>query len=37
VTAQLVGFGGYLLYVTKFYLKLAPFIADARAEWREKL
>ncbi len=37
VTAQLAAFGGYLLYVVRFYLKLAPFIADARAEWREKL
>jgi hypothetical protein len=34
VAAQLVGFGGYLLYVVRFYLKLAPFIAEARAEWR---
>ena len=34
VAAQLAGFGGYLLYVVRFYLKLAPFIAEARAEWR---
>jgi hypothetical protein len=32
--AQLVGFGGYLVYVVKFYAALAPFIAEARAEWR---
>lgn len=37
IAAQLAGFAGYLLYVVKFYQKLAPFIADARAEWREKL
>src|SRR5438128_2559929 len=37
VAAQVAGFGGYLLYVMRFYLKLAPFIAKARAEWREKL
>jgi hypothetical protein len=34
IAAQLAGFGGYLLYVVRFYLKLAPFIAEARAEWR---
>ena len=33
VVAQLVGFAGYLLYVLRFYLRIAPFIADARAEW----
>jgi hypothetical protein len=33
VAAQLVGFGGYLLYVVRFYSKLAPFISEARAEW----
>jgi hypothetical protein len=31
---QLVGFAGYLMYVVKFYTTLAPFIAQARAEWR---
>jgi hypothetical protein len=31
--AQLVGFAGYLIYVVKFYSSLAPFIAQARAEW----
>jgi hypothetical protein len=33
-TVQLVGFAGYLMYVVKFYTTLAPFIAQARAEWR---
>jgi hypothetical protein len=33
-TAQLVGFGGYLIYVVRFYTTLAPFIVQARAEWR---
>lgn len=31
---QLGGFTGYLIYVVKFYTTLAPFIAQARAEWR---
>jgi len=30
---QLIGFGGYLIYVVKFYTTLAPFIVQARAEW----
>jgi hypothetical protein len=34
IIAQLVAFSAYLLYVLKFFGKLAPFIADARAEWR---
>jgi hypothetical protein len=34
VATQLAGFCGYLLYVVRFYLKLAPFIVEARAEWR---
>jgi hypothetical protein len=33
VTAQIVGFAGYLIYVVKFYATLAPFIARAHAEW----
>jgi hypothetical protein len=36
IGAQLAGFAGYLAYVTRFYLKLATFIADARAEWHDK-
>jgi hypothetical protein len=31
---QVAGFSGYLFYVIRFYVKLAPLIADARAEWR---
>ena len=31
--AQIIGFAGYLIYVVKFYTTLAPFIAQARAEW----
>jgi hypothetical protein len=31
---QLVGFMGYLFYVVRFFAKLAPIIAHARAEWR---
>lgn len=34
IAAQLAGFGGYLFYVLKFYGKIAPLIAEARAEWR---
>ena len=34
ITVQLTGFFGYLLYAVKFFGKLAPLIADARAEWR---
>jgi hypothetical protein len=30
---QLVGFGGYLIYVVRFYVDLAPLIADAHREW----
>jgi hypothetical protein len=32
--AQVIGFAGYLFYVVRFYMTLAPLIADARAEWR---
>lgn len=35
IVMQLGAFAGYLLYVTKFYTQLAPFIAQARAEWRD--
>ena len=31
---QLLGFAGYLFYVLRFYAGLAPFIAQAREEWR---
>lgn len=36
IALQVVGFGGYLSYVIVFYSKLAPLIAQARAEWRAK-
>ena len=36
IAMQLVGFAGYLSYVVSFYTKLAPLIAQARAEWRER-
>ena len=32
----LVGFSGYLLYVVRFYSKVAPFIVEARAEWERE-
>jgi hypothetical protein len=30
---QVAAFAGYLLYVVRFYAKIAPFIVQARAEW----
>jgi hypothetical protein len=36
ILLQLVAFAGYLSYVVIFYTKLAPLIAQARAEWRAK-
>jgi len=36
IALQLIAFGGYLSYVVIFYSKLAPLIAEARAEWRSK-
>jgi hypothetical protein len=33
ITAQIVGFCGYLSYVVVFYAKLTPLIADAREQW----
>jgi hypothetical protein len=36
IALQLIAFGGYLAYVVVFYSKLAPLIAEARAEWRAK-
>jgi hypothetical protein len=35
VTAQLIGFAAYLLYVVRFFASIAPLIAQARAEWRQ--
>jgi len=37
IAAQLVGFAGYLVYVVRFYVSLAPLIAEARHEWRGRL
>lgn len=34
IAAQIVGFVGYLVYVVRFYIDLAPLIAQARSEWR---
>jgi hypothetical protein len=36
IALQLIAFAGYLSYVVTFYSKLAPLIAEARAEWRRK-
>lgn len=36
IAIQVIGFAGYLLYVVRFYLKLAPLIADAHREWHGK-
>jgi hypothetical protein len=36
IGVQVVAFAGYLSYVVIFYTKLAPLIAQARAEWRRK-
>ncbi len=33
VAIQLVGFAGYLIYVVRFYVNLAPLIAEAHREW----
>jgi len=33
ITLQIVGFAGYLIYVVRFYIKLAPSISDAHREW----
>ena len=37
IAAQLLGFAGYLIYVVRFYVSLAPLIAQARHEWRGTL
>jgi hypothetical protein len=34
ITAQLIAFVVYLIYVVRFYVDLAPLISEARAEWR---
>jgi hypothetical protein len=37
IAAELLGFAGYLVYVVRFYVSLAPLIAQARHEWRGTL
>jgi len=37
IAAQIAAFAGYLVYVVRFYLDLAPLIAEARHEWRGKI
>jgi hypothetical protein len=34
IAVQAIGFAGYLIYVVRFYVSLAPLIAEARHEWR---
>jgi hypothetical protein len=34
IAFQLVTFGVYLFYTVRFYVGLAPLIAQARQEWR---
>ncbi|HZR79344.1 MAG TPA: hypothetical protein VFA58_09045 [Chthoniobacterales bacterium] len=34
ICLQIGGFVGYLIYVVRFYVDLAPLIAQARAEWK---
>ena len=34
IAAQVLGFAGYLVYVVRFYVSLAPLIVQARQEWR---
>ena len=34
ITAQLIAFVVYLIYVVRFYVDLAPLISEARTEWR---
>lgn len=33
ITLQIIGFAGYLIYVVRFYINLAPSILDAHREW----
>jgi len=37
IAVQLLGFAAYLFYSVRFYVDLAPFIAEARHEWRGTL
>jgi hypothetical protein len=34
--AQVLGFGGYLLYVVRFFATVAPFVVAARSEWHAR-
>jgi len=33
IAIQVAGFAGYLIYVVRFYVSLAPLVADAHREW----
>jgi len=35
VAIQIIGVSGYLVYVARFYVNLAPLITEARHEWRQ--
>lgn len=35
IGVQLIGFTGYLIYVVRFYINLAPLIAEAHREWQD--
>jgi hypothetical protein len=35
IAIQIIGFAGYLIYVVRFYLSLAPLVVEARHEWRQ--
>jgi hypothetical protein len=35
IGVQLIGFAGYLIYVVRFYINLAPLIAAAHREWED--
>jgi hypothetical protein len=37
IAVQVLGFAGYLIYVVRFYVSLAPLIVEARHEWRGTL
>jgi hypothetical protein len=37
IAAQVLGFAGYLVYVVRFYVSLAPLIAEAHQEWRNRV
>ena len=37
IAVQVLGFAGYLVYVVRFYVSLAPLIAQAHQEWRNPI